>query len=370
MASSHAYLACASRGCIGALNGTLSFFLFTDLRMNLNWQNFLIAAGAHFAEQRLLDFGDAAGERLAGRHGTVVAPLTHLGVIEVAGNDAAIFLHNQFTSNINHWPVDQAQYSAWCSAKGRMLATFLLFRLTSGLQLQLAADLLPTIVRRLQMYILRSQVSVNDRSGERCLLGVSGAQARNALATAGLPQPDAPLSTAAFADGMVINLGADRFEVAISAAATPPIWEKLAEVARPVGTPVWEWLDIHAGIPLISARTQEQFVPQMAHFERIGGVSFHKGCYPGQEVVARTQYLGKVKRHLYVLQLVSTAEAGDAVFSSANPDRACGMIVNAAPAPDGGFAALAVLQEGLLAGQLHQGSVDGPLVAHVQPLGD
>ncbi len=338
--------------------------------MNLNWQNFLAAAGARFAEQRLLDFGDAAAERLAARDATVLAPLTHLGMIEVSGNDAATFLHNQFTSDINHLPVDKAQHSAWCSAKGRMLASFLLFRQGTRLQLQLAAGLLPTIIRRLQMYILRSQVSVCDRSAERCLLGVSGAQAGDALAKAGLPQPDAPLGTAAFADGVVIRLGDDRFEVVVSSPATAAVWEKMTPVARPVGTPVWEWLDIRAGIPLISELTQEQFVPQMAHFERIGGVSFHKGCYPGQEVIARTQYLGKVKRHLYALQLAAATKAGDAVFSSASPERACGMIANAAPAPDGGYAALAVLQEGLLAGQLHLGSGDGPLIAHVQPLGD
>ncbi|HPP46079.1 MAG TPA: folate-binding protein [Accumulibacter sp.] len=338
--------------------------------MNLNWQNFLAAAGARFAGQRLLDFGDAAGERLAGRDATVLVPLTHLAVIEVAGDEAAIFLHNQFTSDIKHLPEDQAQYSAWCSAKGRMLASFLLFRLPSGLQLQLAADLLPTIVRRLQMYILRSQVRVSDRSAECCLLGVSGAQAASALAAAGLPRPDVPLSAAAFAGGVVIRLDAERYEVAVAVAAAPAVWEKLAPVARPVGTAVWEWLDIRAGIPLISERTQEQFVPQMAHFERLGGVSFHKGCYPGQEVVARTQYLGKVKRHLYALQLASAAEAGEAVFSSSSPERACGMIANAAPAPDGGYVALAVLQEGLLSGQLHLGSVDGPLVTRLQPLGD
>ncbi|HQO28915.1 MAG TPA: hypothetical protein PKY22_05255 [Accumulibacter sp.] len=118
--------------------------------MNLNWQNFLAAAGARFAEQRLLDFGDAAAERLAARDATVLAPLTHLGMIEVSGNDAATFLHNQFTSDINHLPVDKAQHSAWCSAKGRMLASFLLFRQGTRLQLQLAAGLLPTIIRRLR----------------------------------------------------------------------------------------------------------------------------------------------------------------------------------------------------------------------------
>ncbi|MDR1660705.1 MAG: hypothetical protein LBR94_10315, partial [Desulfovibrio sp.] len=113
----------------------------------------------------------------------------------------------------------------------------------------------------------------------------------------------------------------------------------------PAGAPVWQWLDIAAGIPRIAAATCEAFVPQMANFDRIGGVSFHKGCYPGQEVVARAQYLGKVKRHLYRARAAGPIAAGMSVFPAAAPEQPCGQIANAAPAPGGGFEALAVLLE-------------------------
>jgi folate-binding protein YgfZ len=120
------------------------------------------------------------------------------------------------------------------------------------------------------------------------------------------------------------------------------------------------WLDIQAGIPLITDATKEEFVPQMANFDQIGGVSFHKGCYPGQEVIARTQYLGKVKRHLYRISATVPIAAGNPVYSPENPEHACGMVANAAPAPEGGYVALAVIQEGFVdAGDLELGAPGG-----------
>src|SRR5690606_34859735 len=145
-----------------------------------------------------------------------------------------------------------------------------------------------------------------------------------------------PMQTAADAGRRVLALGDGRFLVAASPDAAAGLWPMLAAALRPAGLPAWRWLDIRAGLPLIGAATKEHFVPQMADFERIGGVSFHKGCYPGQEIVARTQYLGKVKRHLYRLAGEAAMAAGDELYSGAVPDQSCGMVVSAAPSPDGG----------------------------------
>lgn len=328
--------------------------------MNANWQQFLGAAGARFDSGLATDFGDPAQELLAARDGTVLAPLLHLGLIECAGEDAKSFLHNQVTSDINHLDADAAQHSAWCSAKGRMLASFLLHRQADSYLIRLAADLVPAIQKRLQMFILRAKVKVTDLSESHCLLGISGEQAERALAAAGLPVPAKALETAPFTDGKVIRLSAARFEICVAGEAAPAIWRALAATARPVGIPAWQWLDIQAGIPLIGEATREEFVPQMANFEKIGGVSFQKGCYPGQEVIARTQYLGKVKRHLYRLNTAQDVAAGTPIFSPDNPEHACGMVANAAPSPDGGFAALAVVQENFVAGDLELGSPGGP----------
>ncbi len=329
--------------------------------MNLIWQDILGASGAHLENGFVCDFGDAAAELAAAATTTIVAPLSHLGVIRVSGPEAASFLHHQLTSDVKHLASDAAQHSAWCSAKGRMLASFLIFRIGSDYQLQLSADLLPAIHKRLQMFVLRSKVTISDLSVACVLIGVSGPQAEAVLQTVLLPVPANPLNTAVFAAGAVVRLDGRRFEILVNRDAAPTLWLKLLTQARPVGTAVWQWLDIEAGVPLISERTKEEFVPQMADFEQLGAISFHKGCYPGQEIVARTQYLGKVKRHLYRAYSTTPVATGDAIFSPASPQHHCGMIANAAPAPSGGYDALAIVQENFVgAGNLELGAPGGP----------
>ena len=314
--------------------------------MNPDWHDFLQAAGAQFSgDGSIGDFGDAAGELAAARDATVVVPLGHLGLIRVGNEEACSFLHNQLTSDINHLGVEGVQHSAWCTAKGRMLASFLIWRQGKDYLLQLSADLVEAVAKRLQMFVLRARVSIANAGSEVALIGVAGPQAATALEAAGLPVPAEGMRTLPFAEGTVLRLDDSRFEVAVAANAAAGLWQKLAGTARPAGTPVWRWLDIQAAWPLVTAATKEEFVPQMANFERIGGVSFHKGCYPGQEIVARTQYLGKVKRHLYRAASAEAMRAGDELFSPAAPDQACGMIVSAAPDPAGGHVALAVLME-------------------------
>jgi folate-binding protein YgfZ len=331
--------------------------------MTPNWQTFLEAAGAVFdsATPEVLHFGNAAGELQAAQAATVLVPLTHLGLIECAGDDAKSFLHNQLTSDINHLGAEQAQHSAWCTAKGRMLASFLAWRNGDAYHLALASELAAPVQKRFQMFVLRAKVNVADLSVTHVLLGLSGPQAGDALAAANLPLPAAPLSTVTAGGNRVIRLDADRVIIAAPAENADEIWRQLASIARPAGVPAWRWLDVRTGLPLVTGATREEFVPQMADFEKIGGVSFHKGCYPGQEVVARTQYLGKVKRHLYRLVSATTLQAGDDLHSPENPDQACGKVVTSAPSPAGGFEALAVVQSNF-AHDVHLGAKDGPRV--------
>jgi folate-binding protein YgfZ len=312
--------------------------------MNPLWQEALGTAGARFDATNALDFGDAAGELIAARDSTVLAPLTHLGSIRAGGEEAKSFLHNQLTSDVNHLPGEGVQHAAWCSAKGRMLASFIVRRDGDDYILQLAADLVPAIAKRLQMFVLRAKVTIADVTENTVLLGLAGPEAAAALSHARLPLPEV-MKSATFADGQVVRIEENRFHIAVSVGAAAKLWLALAEKARPVGVFAWQWLDIRAALPLVSEATREQFVPQMANFERIGGVSFHKGCYPGQEIVARTQYLGKVKRHLYRLACAEAMAAGDELFSVAAPDQACGMVVTATASPAGGYEALAVLME-------------------------
>jgi tRNA-modifying protein YgfZ len=313
--------------------------------MNSNWQESLGAFGARIDNGVVTDFGDLASELVSARDETIISPLTHLGLIECAGDDAKIFLHNQLTSDINHLDPGSAQHSAWCTAKGRMLATFVLYRNESDYRALLSLDLLTAIQKRLQMYVLRSKVKITDQSGSHELIGLSGPQTELVLQSAALPVPAKVLETAAFSNGTVIRLDNKRLVIIVSHDAASGLWKSLSSNARPVGTQVWQWLDIQAGIPLIAEATKEAFVPQMADFDKIGGVSFHKGCYPGQEVVARAQYLGKIKRHLYRLHTSDAVTAGTAIYVRETPEHPCGMVANAAPAPGGGYDALAVVQE-------------------------
>ncbi len=313
--------------------------------MNFIWQEFLGGSDARIENGRITDFGDNVAELASARDATIVSPLVHLGLIECSGEEAKSFLHNQLTSDINHLASGSAQHSAWCTAKGRMLASFLLYRNGFDYRALLASDLLATIQKRLQMFVLRSRVKIADLSSGQEIIGLSGPQAEAALHNAGLPVPASVLETASFASGSVIRLDGSRLIIVVVSAAAADLWKTLGEMARPAGTPVWQWLDIQAGIPLITDATKEAFVPQMANFDKLGAVSFHKGCYPGQEVVARTQYLGKVKRHLYRIHAASAITPGTAIYTAEHLESPCGMIANAAPAPGGGYDALAVVQE-------------------------
>ena len=331
--------------------------------MNPNWRSFLESAEGVFDGEtsELLNFGDANAELMAASKQTVLVPLTHLGLIDATGEEAKSFLHSQFTNDINHLTEVQAQHAGWCNAKGRMQASFLVWRNGDSYQLILAADLQEAAQKRLQMFVLRAKVKLTAATDSTLLLGLSGPQAEAALTDAALPCPVEPMTTA-IADGIVVlRLDASRFIIAAPEAAKTALWQKLTTKARPAGVPAWRWLDIQAGFPLITLATKEEFVPQMTDFEKIGGVSFHKGCYPGQEIVARTQYLGKVKRHLFRLSSEQPLKAGDALHSPDNPDQACGMVMSAAPSPAGGYAALAVVQSNFST-NVHLGSREGPQV--------
>ena len=169
-------------------------------------------------------------------------------------------------------------------------------------------------------------------------------------------------------DAFVLRLGEDRFDAFVRPDAAPALWEKLASRVRPVGAPVWDWLLINAGIPAVLPPTQDHFVPQMANMEVLGGVSFTKGCYPGQEIVARSQYLGKVKRRLFLAHLDAEAHPGDELFAPDPADQSAGMVANAAPAPGGGWAALISIQIAAIdVGRLHARTADGPALT-VEPL--
>jgi folate-binding protein YgfZ len=335
--------------------------------MNPAYAPWLGTAGANFDGETLLSFGHPTQELSAGESGSVIVPLVHLGLIRVTGEDAAVFLHNLFSNDVKGLTADTARLNSFCTAKGRMLASFLTWREAGGdVLLQPAAEVTAGLHKKLSMYVLRSRARLIDASAEFCQFGLAGPQATNALLAGGLPAPEAPLAVAHAGDATVIRLEASRLIVVLPAPAAAERFAALVGAGLvPAGTSVWQSLDIVAGWPLITGTTQEEFVPQMANFELLGGVSFNKGCYPGQEIVARTQYLGKLKKRMYRAFVASGERpaAGTDLYSPDVGEQSCGKVVTAAPQAAGGYEILAVMQMSSHEGNdVHLGAPGGPKI--------
>ena len=300
--------------------------------------------------------------------GAIVAE-TRLAVLSFTGADAAAFLHGQLSSDVRRLLPGAGQWTSYNSPKGRMLATLFLYRPPTGasdrFEALVAADLASALRQRLAMFVLRSNLAVADESATLACLGVGGPAAARALATLG--PPPGPGAVTAADELRLVGLPDGRFVVVAPAAVAPGVVARLTAVATPASYDAWSWLGICAGVPMVTAATQDLFVAQAANWDALGGVDFLKGCYPGQEIVARTQYLGRLKERLYLLAAdVPVPAPGSRLYSPAFGDQACGTVVNSAPRPTGGSALLAVLQIDA-ATAVRLGSPEGPALA-VQPL--
>jgi folate-binding protein YgfZ len=333
--------------------------------MDNDWLQHLAASGARSAEGRIRDFGDHAEELREAATGSIVAPLTAFTTLDFSGADAGDFLHGQLSCDALGLPPDRSTYGTYNTAKGRMLASFLLWRSPVGYRMLLPRAVAPAVQKRLQMFVLRAKVRITDRSDADVLLGISGAAAPGVIARLCGSPPVNQLDVHACADGFVLRVQGGRFILAIGAERAPAIWDALAASLRPVGPACWDWLDIANGIAFVTTATQDQLVPQMANMELIGGVNFKKGCYPGQEIVARTQYLGKLKRRMYLANVHAAPPPapGDALYSEDVNDQANGLIVASSPAPSGGFDCLAVVQSASAGeSRVHLRAPDGPVL--------
>lgn len=332
--------------------------------MNPSWQSFLESTGALIQDGRVQHFGNASAELSATSDQAIVADLSDLSLIQFTGEDAQNYLQGQLSNDLRSLDGQNSQLTSYCTPKGRILANFLLWQDAPNSYLaQLPAILRETIQKRLSMFIMRARVKVSDVSDAWIRLGIGGLGGQAVVESIMGGAPASAHGLVHNAQGNVLRLPSDLFELLIAPDQAQAIWGKLIKQAKPVGTSCWDGLMIRAGIPTILPATQEAFVPQMVNYELIGGVNFKKGCYPGQEIVARTQYLGKLKRRMYLGNLsTSTApQPGDELFSADIPDQATGTIVNVAPASAGSYDVLAVLQISSAADQaIHWKTPDGP----------
>jgi folate-binding protein YgfZ len=305
----------------------------------------------------------ASDDAAALLRGPVRAEVVELGVIAVSGNDAAAFLQGQLTNEVVKLGAEQLTFNGYCTAKGRLLATFRCWRDEQVIYLQLPRELVASVVKRLSMFVLRAKVNVVDDSASWITWAIfgNGAAARLEQVFGSIPAGAGdclrmgPVRLARLAAGATL---AERFLLLAPSAEAASMQARLAGLPQ-VPSGVFWWSEIDAAVPTVFAATQEKFVPQMINFEVVGGVSFSKGCYPGQEVVARSQYRGKLKRRMQRARCGVATLAGADVFA-VGEDEPVGNVVMAASHPEGGIEVLfeCTLEKAEAPLRLH--SPDGP----------
>ena len=334
--------------------------------MKPEWLEFLKDAGAEIDNYQVTTFGNPQREQRMIHTGLVICDLSHYGLISADGEDATDFLQGQLTNDIRDASLQHSQLSAYCTHKGRMLANFRVFKRDSSFYLRLPQSLLESTLKRLSMFVLMSRVTLRDSSNALVRIGVSGPAADEHLSSLISDIPENVDDCRQSGGYTIIRCAGSlpRYEIYGELEPMKTLWNHLDVHAAPIGAAPWETLDILAGIPTIYPQTSEAFVPQMTNMQVINGVSFQKGCYTGQEVVARMQYLGTLKRRMFRIH-IDTSEPvnpGDKLFSKdSSSGQGPGQIVNAQVDSDGGYTALAVINiEDAEAGQLQLHNGDGP----------
>lgn len=292
--------------------------------------------------------------------------LTHWGVIRAQGEEAAKFLHSQLTQDIVLLGADQARLAGFCSAKGRLLATMVVWKVSEQeILLALPAELLAETLKRLSMFVMRAKCKLSNASADLQLWGLAGPLADQWLGNAAPAQrwgrsehgaasvirlPDSALNSATDASG------ASRYLLAQAVSAQAP-------ALTPLTLTDWQWLEVQSGLAWVQQATREQFVPQMLNLELLDGVNFQKGCYPGQEVVARSQYRGSLKRRTFLFKLDSVLAPvllGQEIFHSEDPGQPAGLVASCAQHGSQALILAEIKIAALVSGSLHLGSVDGP----------
>jgi folate-binding protein YgfZ len=267
--------------------------------MNANWKNFLQSHNATFVDDTVVQFATPDSERQ-------IYPVAHLAVLSVSGKDADKFLQGQITCNVHDINANQSSLGAICNPKGRVITTFLLVKASDGFLLVMPKELLAGVQTRLQKYVLRSAVTLSDCSDSLCLLGVTQTSEQAFLAS--------------YEQDTVIHIHFNhRCLLIADVDKAMAVWiGYVAQGFQAGNSENWTGLDILAGIPWLNTATSEQFIPQMLNLDKLGGISLTKGCYTGQEIVARTHYLGKAKRALFIAQCQTASPEANASIIDTN----------------------------------------------------
>lgn len=335
--------------------------------MNNEWLEFLKNNNAVIENDSVINFGMTTEEEQNAFSNIVLADLSQQALIEASGDDVVEFLQGQFSNDIKQVTHKIGQLSAYCNPKGRILANFRIFKRNDHYFLRLHAGIIEPTLKRLRMFIMRSKVELQDSSDELARMGVAGLKANSKLSEYFKNLPKLADESSTEDDLTIIKLtgSTPRYEIYGTVDQIIKLWEQLQKDATPVSANSWNLLTIRAGIPEIVAETVETFVPQMLNLQAINGLSFTKGCYPGQEVVARMHYLGKLKRRLFLCKAETGAlpTPGESIMTSVENEQKTGQIVSSSQVNDATIEFLAVLQiEKAQNNELHIQSSTGPKV--------
>lgn len=313
--------------------------------MLTEWQTFLQSQGAHIENNNVLDFGEPAQEATVAIDGNIITDLSFLSVIKVTGTDATSFLHGQFSSDIQNMPEGSVQLSAWCNPKGQVILNFIITQLDDSFFLVCPEEMKEPFIKRLRMYVLRANVTIEDCSMSLPCIGIKQAD-DEAVNSSSLNQITTTGTAVRIGNLILLPIphNNDRRLVIGPAKSLQETWSELSPEFTPVGSDYWRLFDILDGLPWVLATTTESFLPQLLNMDQLQAVSFNKGCFPGQEVVARLQHRGKVKQRL----LIATVENGTDITPGANiyqdgDGQSAGTIINIANHPGEGLFALVVL---------------------------
>lgn len=322
--------------------------------MKPEWKQFLISKGAEFDGSCLIHFGNPELENRIAPQGAVLCDLSHLGLISASGEDAKTFLQSQLSSDIQQVHAHRAQLSSYNSPKGRAYTTFHIFQRQGVYYLSCSSDVLEAVLKRLRIYVLRSKVALEDARESLVRFGYADPDGEKRLKALLGAVPEQVWDVLPIGNLTIVRHPASfpRFEIFGELDEARQLWDKLQVNAAAVSGNSWDYFDIAAGIPRITAASMEAWVPQMMNLQFIGGISFTKGCFPGQEIVARLKYLGKNKRQTYRFSQHNAAlpSVGATIYDAQGEE--AGQVLNAVYHPDNEVALLAVMKIAAIGGAL------------------
>ncbi len=334
--------------------------------MKTEWKAFLTNKGAEFSDDASISFGNTVRETRIVYTGNVIADLSHYALLSVHGEDAVNLLQGQLTNNVAELAENHSQLNSLCTQKGRVLSTLRLFKRNDAIYIQLPAGMAEETLKILRMYVLRSKVNLENASDNFVSIGLSGPTADKELEVVSLPAPKNVDDVVQSDDYTIIRIHGihPRFIIFSDLESIKKLWTELDVHSAPVGTGPWQLLDILAGIPIVTINTSQSFVPQMINLQLLNGISFKKGCYTGQEIVARMQYLGKLKKRMFLASIKSDVKPvpGDKLFAKEfSETQNCGSVINSEEGADGSYDTLCVAdiktQEN---SPIHYKTSDGP----------